>query len=203
MKPKFIVLEGIDGSGTTSQATRLVSSWPGSPGAVLTCEPTDGRIGSLIRTALSGEWKISSRTLALLFAADRQDHLEQISRNLDAGLSVVCDRYALSSWAYQGIDLPILWVKQINAEILVPDLMILLDIDPEVAAQRRAERGGDAEIFDAPKTQRILAKRYREVLPGWPGRVEIIDASRPFDEVAAQIQKLVSTLDVGQDPPSS
>lgn len=197
MKPKFIVLEGIDGSGTTSQARHLASFL--SPlNAIYECEPTGSNIGRIIRTALSGEWKISPRTMALLFAADRQDHVGSIRDSIESGLTVICDRYALSSWAYQGMDLPLLWVKQINAEILIPDLMILLDVDPEIAANRRAARDDQPEIFDVPRTQRILAQRYRELLPSWPGRVAIVDASHPFHEVADEIRKLVNALDDGQ-----
>lgn len=188
-KTPFIVIEGADGSGTTTQA-RLLVNHLGK--AIYTNEPTDMVVGSVIRRALSEEgYRPSPRTLALLFAADRQDHLPWIRECLDKGLAVICDRYALSSWVYQGMSLPMPWIRQINANIMQPDLTILLDVDPNVAAARRAERAGDPEIFDADDTQRRVIDRYRELIAAWPGRTAVVAASGDVDEVERAVRGAV------------
>lgn len=189
MKPKFIVLEGIDGSGTTTQAHRLVEHL-GSARAVFTCEPTGEPIGRMIRTVLSGDHEVDPRTLALLFAADRREHLRAIRESLHAGLTVVCDRYVLSSWAYQSLQNPLAWIKAINEDFIVPDLLILLDLDPAIAEQRRAHRGERPEIFEVPQTQIAVREAYREVIlgwPGWPARTAVLDAGGDAGEIHAKI----------------
>lgn len=191
MKPgHFIILEGIDGSGTTTQARRLAQRL--SP-AIYTNEPTDGEIGRMIRRALSSEdpLRLHPREIALLFAADRHVHSRQMADILNQGITVVCDRYALSSWVYQGIELPLEWVKGLSDPLLQPDLTILLDIDPEIAAGRRAKRGGTKEIFEEDDVQRNLAVRYRELVREWPDIVCRIDGSAHADEVADRVWSAV------------
>lgn len=188
----FIVLEGIDGAGTTTQAHRLVSSWSASQ-AVFTCEPTDGRIGQLIRSALVADagWFIENRALALLFAADRQQHVQEIRRWIGLGLTVVCDRYVLSSWAYQGMHLDLDWIKAINADLPVPDLTILIDVAPKVAQLRRLGREGAPDHFEVPETQRILADRYRELIHACPGPTAIVDGSQDIAQVSEAVRGAV------------
>lgn len=104
--PKFIVLEGIDGSGTTTQLSRVSAALRTLGHRVHeTREPTGGRIGKLIREQLSDPSGVSARCLALLFAADRIDHLDrEILPALARGEVVVCDRYVMSSLVYQSLD---------------------------------------------------------------------------------------------------
>lgn len=192
-KTRFIVLEGIDGSGTTTQARRLAHAMSD---ALYTCEPTNGPIGRLIREALSAESgiKLEPRTLALLFAADRQHHIKGIQATLDSGVTVVCDRYALSSWVYQGLELPLGWIREINHPTLIPDLTLVLDVDPAIAAARRARRSDSREIFDVEDIQRRLADRYRrltERTAGWPGPIQVVDASASSDEVYRRISAVL------------
>jgi len=126
----FVVLEGIDGAGTTTQAERLCAALRAEDvRATVTREPSDGPIGTLIRQALTGRVSLpngggplNAHTLALLFAADRADHLEaQVLPCVDRGDVVLCDRYVLSSLAYQGASLPLDWVEGINAFASPPD----------------------------------------------------------------------------------
>jgi dTMP kinase len=164
-----VVLEGIDGAGTTTQAERLAAALRAEGRKVLqTREPSDGPVGMLIRQALSGRLQLpggrgplDAQTLALLYAADRTDHLEaQLRPALEAGTVVVCDRYVLSSLAYQGALLPPRWVEAINAWAPPPDLTLFLEVDARLAARRRAARGGDAELFERDELQRKVAREY-------------------------------------------
>ena len=96
-----------------------------------------------------------------MFAADRVDHVaREIEPALDRGAVVLSDRYLLSSLAYQGSQLPIAWVEEINARARVPDLTLFLEIDPEIGAQRRAVRGGKRELYETRAIQRRTAKQY-------------------------------------------
>lgn len=197
MRPKFIVLEGIDGSGTTTQARRLCADI----GAVFTCEPTDMKTGALIRKSLSASdpYRVGDEALALLFAADRQEHLKWIQHLLDDGTPVVSDRYMWSTLAYQGLTLADHWLEQINPRLLVPDLTILLDIDPHIAADRRAKRGGDEDQFDDYSTQRQLREKYQSIYYRCTHRTAMIDANGSEDEVARCIATAVSRIP--ENPP--
>ncbi|MBU8897461.1 dTMP kinase [Corallococcus sp. H22C18031201] len=165
----FIVLEGLDGAGTTTQTERIASVLrsEGHP-VVTTREPSDGPLGTLIRQALTGRLgmprgagPLASETLALLYAADRTDHLKaRVLPALDEGKVVLSDRYVLSSLAYQGASLPMAWVETVNAYAVPPDLTLFVGVAPEVAARRRALRGGPAELFEADEAQRRIARQY-------------------------------------------
>lgn len=184
----FIVLEGIDGSGTTTQAARLHQAITAmGRDCLLTCQPSDGVVGKLIREQLMDPDGARGRALALLFAADRNMHIETFRDHH----TVVCDRYVLSSWAYQGLDQDLDWIKLLNIDVPVPDLTILIDIDPDVAELRRIGRAADADHFEASATQKILAKRYRELIHAWPGPTAIVDGSGDADQVAEAIQGAV------------
>lgn len=166
---RFIVLEGLDGAGTTTQAERLAAALRAEGHAVITTrEPSDGPVGTLIRQALTGRLvlpggagPLAPETLALLFAADRTDHLRaKVLPALEAGTHVISDRYVLSSLAYQGMSLPMAWVDAVNACAVAPDLTLFVRVKPEVAARRRAARGGPAELFEADEAQRKIARQY-------------------------------------------
>lgn len=207
---RFIVLEGIDGSGTTTQAQRLVAALAQAGlGARFTCEPSGGPHGRQIRALLAPSSDPVSRSwdaLALLFAADRLDHVaREIRPALDGGGTVICDRYDLSSLAYQsatapaGVD-PVPWIRAINQRALRPDLTLVLDVDPDVAEARRAQRAQPAEIFEQRDLQRRLAELYaraEELVPG--DRVLHIRAESSVAEVGSQILQLLSTNLLPQD----
>ncbi|MGZ6028562.1 MAG: dTMP kinase [Myxococcaceae bacterium] len=138
---RVIVLEGIDGSGTTTQTARLVASLRAAGHVVLgTREPSEGPMGLLLRQALTRRLVgISDRVLALLFAADRLDHLASlVEPALAEGKVVVSDRYVLSSLAYQGMRLPLAWVEALNAAARPADLTLYLDVE-NVTAHQNAE----------------------------------------------------------------
>ncbi len=183
----LLALEGIDGSGTTSQSARLADRLRAAGHAVyLTAEPSGGPVGTLIRDALEGRRAISDRVLAMLFAADRLDHLDrELEPHLEAGELVVTDRYLTSSLAYQSVSNPLEWVATLNERARRPDLSILLRVSPEVAARRRAERGGAEELFDAVEYQRAVVRAYDQVFGRDDvGPTVVLDADRGFDAVA-------------------
>jgi len=185
----FLVLEGIDGSGTTTQAHRLVEKFT-AQGAVarMTFEPSKGAIGTMTRGYLrsgAGGDALDPAALALLFAADRLEHLQRdVLPSLARGEVIICDRYLLSSLAYQGSFLDVEWVAALNARAPAPDITLFVDVDVEVAAGRRAQRGGVADQYEVDEVQRKVAANYR-TFSGRPGlgRVVRVDGNGPMDAV--------------------
>ena len=203
---RFIVLEGLDGAGTTTQTERLAAALRAEGQAVLTTrEPSDGPVGTLIRQALTGRLvlpggagPLAPETLALLFAADRTDHLHaKVLPALEAGKVVLSDRYVLSSLAYQGASLPMAWVDALNTYSIPADLTLFVGVAPEVAARRRAVRGEAAELFEADEAQRRIARQYLAAIRrrGERERVVRIDGSQSVEAVTAaalaEVRKLL------------
>ena len=201
-KGKFIVLEGLDGAGTTTQCVAISQALKARGHEVwVTREPSTGPLGSLLRQALSGRLSLpggrplSHDTLALLFAADRVDHVAaEIVPALERGAVVLSDRYVLSSLAYQGAALPMPWVQALNARARAPDLTLFLEVSLAESARRRKARGGDVELFDDPRVQRRTAQQYRKAIAlrrRARDRIEIIDGDLPPGEVTRQCLALV------------
>jgi dTMP kinase len=200
---KFIVLEGIDGSGTTTQLERLALALEAQGRRVhRTCEPTSFEVGTLIRALLQGRGGPARHpaTMALLFAADRLDHLEQtVLPRLRQGDVVISDRYTLSSLAYQSLTSEeadaVEWLQQLNRHAIVPDLTLVLDVSPNVAEARRRARGGPEELFEKSELQRRLAALYASaetLVVGHP--LLHISADGDADAVASQVESAVRPL---------
>ena len=192
--PQFIALEGIDGSGTTTQLARIATTLVERGHSVLqTMEPSRGPIGTRIREILRGDIKAPPDALALLFAADRLDHLErEIQPALDSQQLALTDRYLISSLAYQSLDVDLAFIESINARARKPDLSILLHISPEAAAERRAKRGGDDEIFDDLELQKRIATAYDQAFARDDlGPTAIVDATASLDEVTSSILQAI------------
>ncbi len=194
----FLVFEGIDGAGTTSQQRWLCERLTAlGRGFHKTAEPTGNPVGRLIRGVLRGEHApLSPHSLALLFAADRADHLSrEIEPALADGKIVVCDRYVLSSLAYQtAAGVPIELVRQLNAPFPIPDLTVYFNLPVEIAAQRRAKRGQAQEIFEVDDFQREVAQLYQAQAQAWQASgkpIHFVDAARSFEEVSAQLEALI------------
>jgi dTMP kinase len=189
---RLIVLEGIDGSGTTTQTERLVE-YLRQQGhtAVSTREPSAGPIGHLLREVLLGQHRmpggvsVDGRTMALLFAADRIDHLQrEIEPLLAAETDVVSDRYLMSSLVYQAEEADREWVALLARGVRPPDLTILLDIPVELAAQRRLLAGRPEERYDADSYLGRVADNYRRLARA-DASVVILDGSASRNEVTA------------------
>jgi dTMP kinase len=199
--PLFIVLEGIDGSGTTTQLGLLERHLQRRGRRVhITREPSTGPIGRLLREILLGGHKsptgepVDGLAMALLFAADRRDHLtREIAPALAAGADVVSDRYLLSSLAYQAQEAERDWVAGLARDVRVPDLTLLLDLPVEVAAARRRAAGRPDERYDADSIQARVAARYRDLCAADP-RAVILDAAGSVAEVANAIAASVDRL---------
>jgi dTMP kinase len=188
----FICIEGIDASGKTTQAHRLVRSLRRRGlNSVYTTEPSTGEIGKLIRGyVLDRKKRVPVTVEALLFAADRVDHVEkQIKPALQKGKIVVCDRYVYSTLAYQGAaDLDLSWIEQINRFALVPDLALFLDVSPEVVTERMQSKS-KRSVMETLQNQRRVREVYLKIVK--EGRLVRIDGNKPLNTVAAEILRVV------------
>ena len=194
---RLIVLEGLDGAGTTTQSRRLVEHLRGRGRlAHLTREPSDGPIGRLIREMLVGQHAVAAgairqSTFGLLFAADRMDHLQrEVEPQLAAGVTVISDRWYHSSLAYQGTGADRDWITTLNARARRPDLTLFLQVRPEVAAQRRVAAGRVQELFEDLAMQQDVDAGYQATiaeLSALGERIEVIDGELPMDAVFQQI----------------
>ena len=192
---KFIVFEGIDGAGKTTQITRLAEALSGAGRAVYTtAEPTESVIGDLLRAALSGKDDRTPAEMAALFALDRIGHNREIEAQLAAGKDVICDRYYYSSLAYQGSLCDYEWVRRMNCtcpDIRRPDLCIFLDLTTDQALSRIAVRGIEAEIYEKRETLSLFRDTFLRILRTLPDSVAVVDASGSVDEVAAAVRAAV------------
>jgi dTMP kinase len=198
---KFIVIEGCDGAGTTTQ-TKLLAERLRARGrtVVQTREPTDGAVGTLIRACAKGETlgrcgqPMPERAMALLFAADRVDHVDnEIFPALLRGAWVVSDRYLGSSLVYQGMggSIPLDWVRAINAHAVAPDATFLLGVSEATARARRLARGLPGDRYEEDGRQAAIHDGYRR-LALEEGLVFPMNGELPIGDVAAGIADLVA-----------
>ncbi|HNY01323.1 MAG TPA: dTMP kinase [Bacteroidales bacterium] len=200
-RPIFIALEGIDGSGKSTQA-RLLAEWLAGQGrrVHLTEEPTRHPIGALLRQVLRHEMEADHRTIAGLFVADRLDHLlnttDGMLKRLHEGFDVITDRYYFSSYAYQGAHVPMDWVIQANAmsaSLLRPDLTIFIDIPPRVAMERIRKGRKATELFETLENLTLVRAKFLEAFERLKDeeKVCIIDGNRAPEAVAEEIRQWI------------
>ena len=192
---KFIVFEGLDGSGQSTQAS-LLKDFLLEKGyeVVLTKEPSlESESGRKIRKVLSKEIKISSKELQKLFAEDRKAHLENtIIPALKQGKAVISDRYFFSTFAYgasDGLDLE--WLIEINDQFLFPDLTFLLKVGPKVCIDRIIKRGEGIDLFEKEEKLASVWETYK-ILPNRFENVYIVDGERSIEEVFKEIKKIAN-----------
>jgi dTMP kinase len=185
----FICIEGIDASGKTTHAHRLVENLSGKGfDAVYTTEPTSGEIGKIIRTnILQGQERVPSVIEALLFAVDRIEHVENMVKPaLQEGKIVISDRYVYSSLAYQGAaGLDLKWIEEINKFAIPPDLAIYIDIPAEVVFERLRREKSVMENF---QTQCKVREIYLKLVED--GKLIPINGNRPGNEVEKDILEI-------------
>jgi dTMP kinase len=194
-KGAFICVEGLDGSGKTTQAQILADRLNKSHRTFYTAEPSCGRTGAFIREGcLYGEKRLPAAAEALLFAADRIDHVEnEIKPALEDGKVVICDRYLYSSYAYQGsAGLNLGWIKRINSYALKPDYAIFVDVPPERVLERLRRK---KSVMETLEIQRGVREVYLSFVK--KGELISIDGDRTKDEVAndlfSKVQSFLAT----------
>jgi len=197
-KGVFIVIEGLDGSGKTTQTYLLAQKLSKNYPVNLTAEPSRGKIGTFIRQCcLYEDKRLPTEAEALLFAADRIEHLQnEIKPALDEGKIVVCDRYTYSSLAYQGsAGLSLDWIKTINARALQPDFAIFIDVPPEKVLERLQRKKSVMETLETQQKVREVYLKYVE-----KGELVSINGDNPKDAVAealyAKVLELLRTRDL-------
>ncbi len=178
----FICIEGLDGSGKTTQAQLLTTSLSEKYSAVYTAEPSQGKIGTFIRECCLYEGtRLPTEAEALLFAADRIEHMQnEVAPALAEGKLVICDRYIYSSLAYQGsAGLSLDWIKTINARALQPDFSIFIDVSPQRVLERLQRKKSVMETLEIQRKVREVYLKFVE-----KGELIRIDGDKPKDAVA-------------------
>lgn len=200
--PRFVVLESLDGAGTTTQLALLndhlekqqIAHW-------VTHEPTDGNIGRLIRQVLSGDVVVTADVLARLYAADRSQHIEGangVLEHLAENQLVICDRYVFSSLAYQGSEIPEKRVWEYNCHFPLPELVLFLDIPPEAGEKRYANRK-TSDIYEKIDFQRKVRERYEQLFQHVKSsqvRFERVDSSQSIEKVFQDIWSILESLPI-------
>ncbi len=187
-KKMFIVVEGLDGCGKTTQG-KAINNWLIQEGreTLLTGEPSNNQIGLFLREVLMGVQKTDPKTLALLFTADRYWHLEkEVKPALNEGKIVVMERYVNSTIAYQaaqGVERK--WIREVNRFAIKPDLTLFLDMKPEIAAQR-ADSG---EIFENREFQEKVYVEYMKLKD-----MIIVEADKTREQVFHEIKEVIEPL---------
>lgn len=195
-KGKFIVFEGIDGSGKSTQINYLADKLKkaGIP-CETTAEPSEGPVGVMIRQILTGERNMDNRVIAALFAADRLDHILNeeygILGKIENGTTVICDRYYFSSYAYNGVDMPMEWVIAANSQssrLLKPTVNVYIDLDPDTALERIARNRQRTELFEKKSRLEKVRENYFEVFEKMQDEtVVIIDGNQAPEVMAEEI----------------
>ncbi len=188
----FIVIEGLDGSGKTTQAKFLAKKLEKTYKVLLTAEPSLGKIGTFIREdCLYEDKRLPTEAEALIFAADRIEHMNnEVKPALDDGKLVICDRYIYSSLAYQGSSgLSLDWIKTINARALQPDFSIFIDVSPEKVIERLKRKKSVMETLETQQRVREFYLKYVE-----KGELIRVDGDNAKDFVAEELYAIVSTL---------
>ena len=199
----FAVFEGGDGSGTTSQLSLLAERFKGIKKPVFfpTFEPTDGQIGKVIRAALKKEISLKPETMAMLFAADRNEHLhgrDGVLSRASRGELVVSDRYVLSSLVYQSIECGDELPNLLNSRFAAPEVLFFFDLDPEIALRRLQSRT-TLEIYEYREFQVKVREKYQSLLGMYRDagvRVQTIDASKSEQEVAQQVWSEITKMPI-------
>ncbi len=190
---KFIVFEGTDGSGKSTQM-RLLGEYLSAKGVPVytTHEPTNSPFGELLHDCMGRRIETSEHAIAALFAADRLDHIQNpesgMLKKLEAGCTVLCDRYYFSSLAYNGGFVPLEWVEELNRpamELLRPDLVVFLDVTPE-ESMKRVGRRGETERYETLEKQMKIRNKFFEVFEKYRGVENIAVIKSEEDKARTQ-----------------
>lgn len=200
-KGRFIVFEGIDGSGKSTQIKllhrRLVER---GIRCAETFEPSGGPVGALVNQIMTKRMSADERVIASLFAADRLDHIlnerDGILKILESGVTVLSDRYYFSSYAYNGLSLPMDWIIGLNAQcasLLRPDINIFIDTEPENSLKRIEENRVAKELYETRDKLIKVRENYFTAFSRFEGaeNVEVVDGNRAPEQIADNIWEKV------------
>lgn len=203
---RFIVIEGIDGSGKSTQISLLAKRLTDEGRRVYTtAEPTVSLTGGMLRDALRGVTQHTTCEIAAMFLLDRISHnvnpVNGIEKFLASGVDVICDRYYYSSLAYQGSETDFDWVLDMNIncpEIRKPDLCVFLDLEPDKCFDRISKNRMVKEIYEEIDRLERYRKRYFEIFDmlKFTDNIAIIDTNKEINAVAAEVYAKVAELDV-------
>lgn len=200
-KGKFIVFEGIDGSGKSTQLKMLAETLrENGIKCAETLEPTFGTVGAVLHDVLSGKINADPKVIAALFVADRLDHLTNaengVLKMLAEGTTVICDRYYFSSYAYQSVEVPAEWVIEANklaSETLRPDCTLFIDVSPKVAMERISSNRETAELYETEERLTAVREGYFKAFERMKNeeKIEIFDGDKQVSEIAEDIKNFV------------
>ena len=195
----LVVFEGLDGAGTTTQMQLLAEKCDKELRACrATFEPTDKPIGRLVRAVLKKQIVTTPLALAMLYAADREDHLYNpiygMVNEMEEGKLVILDRYIYSSLAYQGVECPIEKVRELN-QFPAPRHLFFIDTPVDECIRRIASRGGNSELFDRHDFLEKVKSNYEQLFSDLPEEVRFyrLDGMKSKEEIALEIQKILFT----------
>lgn len=192
----FVVLEGLDGAGTSTQL-RLIDQWLTDTNRphVMQAEPTDGPVGKLIREILRGVHHVEPMTLAMLYAADRREHVRFIRQRLSEGKLVICDRYIPSSLAYQGVNCPLDTVKAWNQDYPQPGLYLYVDTPVDECIRRIKHRAEPVELFEHREFLTNVQAGYEAAFKAMPEGVSVkrIDGCLSPEAIATEIKQILGS----------
>ncbi len=203
-KNLFIALEGIDGSGKSTQVKLLSESLSQAGHKVYTTfEPTKSEMGVMIRNIFSGKTEADQGTIAALFLADRFNHIlnktDGLLKKMEEGFTVITDRYYFSSYAYHGVHMPMNWVIDMNkpcAELLRPDMTVYIDILPEVSMNRITENRENTELYETLENLTAVRNKYLEAFEilKEEERIYTTEGNRSPEIIANDISKRILQL---------
>ena len=194
----FIVFEGIDGAGTSTQIKKICEKNPQK--FFQTAEPTSLETGKFLRRMLGGEFSVDEKTNSFLFAADRAEHLygkNGIIEQINNGKTVISDRYLFSSLAYQSISCGEELPKLLNSTFPLPEILFFFEIDPEISLKRVDSRNEKKEIYEKIETQKKIALEYEKIIseyennPSCGMKIIRIDAAKSIEEISEAISKII------------
>ena len=202
-KGKFIVFEGTDGSGKSTQM-KLLSQYLTERAVPNFCthEPTGSPFGALVHDCMSGKVEAGEYAIAAMFAADRLDHIENpengMLKKLAEGTTVLCDRYYFSSFAYNGGIVPLAWVEELNRpamELLRPDLVLFMDLPPETG-MARVDRRGERERYETLERQKKTRENFLNVFEKYKNseNIVIVKCEEEVERTHARIRAIVDAL---------
>ena len=194
---KFIVFEGLDGSGQSTQIARLEKYLRSQKKKVhVTTEPTNNIIGGLIRGVLTHQWKISNTGLQLLYAADRAHHLEsEVMPALETGNSVISSRYYFSTFAFGSLNNDVLWLEKINEKFPNPDITFFIRVSPRECMRRINGSRFRKELFEKEKKLKEIIKVYDKISKSKKYKnFYVINGEQSVEKVSEDINKIIDKI---------